>query len=188
MIVQRKKAATGISPTEEELYVDPPDVEISSDKGYFEKKRPSLANTFLKQAACYEYKDDINKRASINFNSSQLQQSQESLNSSVAISRKSSLRSQRLSKLQKSEKLANKPPRQSSAIKYDLYSSDQKQQDIVYIEAMNNFSPFNLELPEQQFQLYSESKEDSKEFEFLVEIDDNQSVVRNEEIVGQYLP
>ena len=53
---------------------------------------------------------------------------------------------------------------------------------------MNNFSPFNNEMPEQQFQPYLESKEDSKEFEFLVEIDDNQSIVRNEEVVGQYLP
>jgi hypothetical protein len=36
------------SPTEEEVYVDPPDVEISSDKGYFEGKRQSLTNSFLR--------------------------------------------------------------------------------------------------------------------------------------------
>lgn len=70
-MVQKKN---GKSPTEEDLYVDPPDVETSSDKGYFEKKRPSLANSFLRQAACYEYKDDI-KKQSINFNSSQIHQS-----------------------------------------------------------------------------------------------------------------
>ena len=44
---------------------------LSVDKGYFEKKRPSLANSFLRQAACYEYKDDI-KKVSINFNSSHI--------------------------------------------------------------------------------------------------------------------
>lgn len=73
MIVQKKNTTGGgVSPTEEELYFDPPEAEVSSDKGYFEKKRPSLANSFLRQAACYEYKDDI-KKVSINFNSSHIQ-------------------------------------------------------------------------------------------------------------------
>ena len=44
----QKKRTNSVSPTEEELYVDPPDAEVSSDKGYFEKKRPSLANSFLR--------------------------------------------------------------------------------------------------------------------------------------------
>ncbi len=46
MVVSKKNE---IKMTEEEdLYVEPPEVEISSDKGYFEKKRPSLANSFLR--------------------------------------------------------------------------------------------------------------------------------------------
>lgn len=69
--------------------------DVSSDKGYFEK-RPSLTNSFMRQAACYEYQNEGPSKKSKIIVGGPFNNTQEALNSSFASS-KMSRKSPRLS-------------------------------------------------------------------------------------------
>eukprot|EP00347_Sterkiella_histriomuscorum_P002804 403366740 len=127
------------------------------------KAQRSLANSLLKSAVCYQEQDaDENREGDFQFDNplqytSQLRQSE--LNQSQNLSRYSNSSSRKSRKLHRNY---NNIPK---------HQQQQQQQDSLYPFAQDPNYPYGVQFPQET--------NDSKEFEFLVEIDENKNDLRS---------